>query len=488
VTIAVGFDTRYFSPEFAQCTADAATERGADVLLFDAPVSSPQLAFTVRTRGATAGVMITASHNPPHDNGYKVYLGDGGQILSEDAAAIAARMASAPSVSSAARGTVTRIGTETDAVFADTIHALALDADARRGASAARIVFTPLHGTGMRVVPRALARLGCAVTEVAAQSVPDGAFPTVASPNPEDPRAYDEGIAIAKTVRADVVIATDPDADRLGVAAREPNGEYRLLSGNQLGAILTAYRLEALRKSGELTAATARRFVVVKTVVTTELIRAIADHYGVRCVDTLTGFKYIGAKLRGYAALPEPRRLVFAGEESFGYLGDDYVRDKDANGTAVMVADAITAFARDGRTLIDAVDDLHVAHGVFVERLENLTLEGVAGAKRIQEILQELRTAPPAEIAGSRVAWVKDHSTDVVLDEDDQPLPKELMVRLGLDDGSVITVRGSGTEPKLKYYFSARGRPRDHAALAETRAALWDRTGVIWSAMRAAAE
>lgn len=504
-SLAVAYDTRHFSPEFARVTAETARDEGATVHLYASAASTPQLAFTVRETGAMAGVVLTASHNPPHDNGYKIYLGDGSQIVepaaSEIAAAIEAARGSAPAVDTVP-GTIHVIGAELDEPFLDAIRAGS--ATPRREGSGApvRIVYTPLHGTGIRIIPRALAAAGVAVHVVESQATPDGAFPTVPSPNPEDPRVFAEAIAVARVIGADAVLATDPDADRLGIGARTPDGDYALLTGNQIGALLADFRLTRLRETGVITPENAGRAAIVKTFVTTDLIAAIAEHHGVHWVETLTGFKYIGAKQRAYAALAHPesggrlplsradglargRHLVLGTEESYGYLAGDYIRDKDANGAALMLAELLLDVAARGTTVLAQLDALYLRHGYHADRLQTLPFEGASGGRDMARLLESYRLAPPARVAGSAVVEAQDFSRDTVVDADGERVPSELMLRWTLADGGRITVRGSGTEPKLKYYVALRAPAGDAAELSASKQRLDARLDAVWAELRA---
>lgn len=514
--LVIGYDSRWFSPEFARAAADTATAEGVDVLLFADAVSTPQLAFAVRWHGAGAGVMITASHNPPHDNGYKIYLPDGSQVVEPAVSAIAGhieRVREAPSRADAGRDTGRDAGRRGEVRLLDAAEdesfLRAMGEECLLGGAAWRaggnvcVVYTPLHGTGGRLVPRVLRAAGVRVHVVEEQAALDGGFPTVASPNPEVPEAFAAGLARARSTGADAVLATDPDADRLGVAARDGEGAYRLLSGNEVSALLADFRLARLFAAGTLSADNAARAVVIKTFVTTDLIRAIAESYGVRCVETLTGFKYVGAKLRDYSrrvhpaadgALPLSRAealasdagtyLVLGCEESFGYLAGDYVRDKDANGAALMLAELMAHLADAGTTMLARLDALYLRHGYYLDRLMTLPFEGQRGASDLAALLASYRREPPRSFGATPVAQVQDFDAETILDADGEPLPRELMLRYTLADGGRFTIRGSGTEPKLKFYFSLRADAPTPGALAEARARLASRLERGWAALR----
>ena len=373
--IAVAFDTRHFSKDFAALTAQVATDLGADVCLFESPRSTPELSFAVRNQGAHAGIVITASHNPPHDNGYKVYFGDGAQVVEPHAGGII-RMVNGietddfTPVPEGERGRIFPLGEEIDRLYMDRLETLILDPALVKQASDLRIVFTSIHGTGGMIVKPVLARLGFHCSTVPEQEVMDGRFPTVKSPNPENAEALAMAVALAEKEGADLVIATDPDCDRMGVAVRNRAGRMELFTGNQIGSLMAWYRVRKLLEQGVITPENAARCVIVKTFVTTDLQKSIAARHGLRCVETLTGFKYIGEKLgryenalpaaerAGYRRLPESetRRLrladssyyVCGGEESYGYSAADFVRDKDGNGAAVVFAEVAASAKAQG--------------------------------------------------------------------------------------------------------------------------------------------
>jgi phosphoglucomutase len=485
-SLAVARDTRFFGAAFADCVARVATENGCDVYRFVLPRSTPQLSFAVRHLGASAGIVLTASHNPPHDNGFKVYGSDGAQVVEPEASQIIAQVDLIPgetydAMPSAQQGKIHDLGIEVDEAYMARLETLLLDPTMVAAQSDLNIVFTNIHGTGGAIAPAMLRRLGFSCATVPAQDIEDGAFPTVKSPNPENAEALKLGIEQAEATGADLVIGTDPDADRMGVVVRNGAGEMTLLTGNQIGSLMAYYRLLAMSDQGILTKDNRKNAVIVKTFVTTELQSAIASHFGVPVVNTLTGFKYIGAKLRKYeAALPaelradyvnlsdaetRARRLahstffVFGGEESYGYLGADFLRDKDANGAVVMFAE-VCAFAKSrGITAVELLDELYVRHGVFLEGQHAETLAGADGAAAIQRLAQSYVDSPPSEIDGAAIARVRDFSTEDLFDEEGDAIPKEKMVFFDLEDGRAFAVRPSGTEPKIKYYLYYRPRP-----------------------------
>ncbi len=484
--LVIAYDTRHFSRDFADLTAKVATENGCDVDLFESPRSTPELSFAVRLTGAQAGIVITASHNPPHDCGYKVYFDEGAQIVEPQASGIIAEVNAVASetyepLHGAARGEITTLGAEIDAAYLERLKTLVLDPAMLAKADGLKIVFTPIHGTGGVLTRPALEAFKLHYATVPEQDVMDGRFPTVKSPNPENAEALSMGMTLADAQGADLVIATDPDCDRMGVAARGPDGKLALLSGNQIGSLMAYYRLKTLFDTGVLNDENKARAVLIKTFVTTDLQRAIAEHYGVRLIETLTGFKYIGQKLgqyenalpseirEGYRHRPESEtraaRLqassfyVFGGEESYGYSGADFVRDKDGNGAALMFAE-VAAYAKSrGLTLPELLDEVYAEFGFYLEKLGTLTLEGADGAAKIQRLLASYESTPPTEVAGRAVAGIKDFSKDTFHDADGTEIPKEKMLMFDLADGGRVAVRGSGTEPKIKYYLFARQEP-----------------------------
>ncbi len=483
--LVIAHDTRFFSKEFTALAAQVATENGCDACIFDGPRSTPELSFAVRHLQASAGIVITASHNPPHDNGYKVYFNDGAQVIEPHASGIIAKVNAASAGLSAApagAGELITLGSEIDQAYMDRLTTLILDPEMVQAQRALRIVFTPIHGTGGVIIKPMLKKLGFQFSVVAEQDEFDGRFPTVQSPNPENADALRLGIAQAEKEDADLVVATDPDCDRVGVAVRSTDGKMKLLTGNQIGALMAFYRAQTLFDRGILTKENAARGVIIKTFVTTDLQKAIAQHYGLRCVETLTGFKYIGAKLGKYerglgdkvtARYPtlseeETRALrlqhssfyIFGGEESYGYSGADFVRDKDGNGAAIMFCE-VAAYAKSrGLTLDALLDEVYSTFGYYLEKNGAMTFEGAEGADKIKRLLQSYVSNPPAEMLGSAVTAVKNFEHETFRDVEGDEIPKEKMLIFELADRTRIAVRGSGTEPKIKYYLFAQRDPR----------------------------
>ncbi|MES2438813.1 MAG: phospho-sugar mutase [Verrucomicrobiota bacterium] len=486
-------DTRHFSRDFAEFCAKTCADLGCDAYLFDGPRATPQLSFAVRELRADAGVVLTASHNPAHDNGFKAYFNDGAQIVDPHATAIINEVNAIISeryepVAESERGTVTILGAEMDAIYTDRLKTLLLQPALLEGAKA-KIVFTNLHGTGGHINVPMLRGLGFEVLTVPEQDIQDGRFPTVESPNPENGPALQMGIDLAEKEGAEIVIGTDPDADRMGVAVRDTAGKMVLLTGNQIGSLMAWYRLKTCFELGWLSNANRSRAVLVKTFVTTELQHAIADGFGVGVVDTLTGFKYIAGKLRKYEeAIPADKKgdyrslteaqtralrleysrfFVFGGEESYGYLGSDAIRDKDANGATLMFAE-VAAYAKSvGKTLTELMDDVYTEYGYYLEIGKSLVMEGADGAAKIQALANSYAENPPTEVGGSAVLRVRDFAKQDLFDQEGDLIPKEKMLFVDLEDGRSFAVRPSGTEPKIKYYLFGKHAPGGDLAAAK---------------------
>jgi phosphoglucomutase len=484
-SIAISYDTRFFSREFADLAAKVMTDLGCDALLFEGPRSTPELSFAVRHKNAAAGINITASHNPPGYNGYKVYFDDGAQVVAPHDKGIIDQVNAGEdtyeALPEAERGQVIKIGREIDEAYMDRLLKLIVDPELFHRTPKLKTVFTPLHGVGGVIVVPMLHHLGVECIPVPSQMVPDGLFPTVKSPNPEYPEALKLGMELAEIEKADLVQATDPDDDRMGVAARDATGKLVLLTGNQIGSLMVWYRLMRLFEKGILSGANREHAVVVKSLVTTDLQKEIALSFGVKCVETLTGFKYIGAKQRTYeeklpaeiraryrelseevtreARLKDSMFFVFGGEESYGYNTGDFVRDKDGNAAVICFAEVAAYAASEGITVVTLLDRIYSEYGFYLERGESLTFDGAEGAAKIRKLVDSYAGNPPVEIAGAKVISVLNYDTQDIHDSEGELIPKEAMITFETEGGWKVTVRPSGTEPKIKYYLYASEKP-----------------------------
>ncbi|NEW08875.1 phospho-sugar mutase [Paenibacillus sp. SYP-B3998] len=463
-SIVIAYDSRHMSPEFALEAALVFAGNGVKAYVFEALRPTPQLSFAVRYLGATAGVVITASHNPPEYNGYKVYGADGGQLVPEFAEQVIAHVQSVDTfakvkkltqVEAESQGLLQWLGEEIDNKYIEVVSAVSQNPEVIREISDDfRIVFTPLHGTGNMPVREVLKAVGFGqVRVVAEQELPDSQFSTVKSPNPEEKDAFNLAIAQAKAWNADIIIGTDPDADRMGAVVKDAAGEYFVLTGNQSGAIIVNYLLSSLKERGALPA----NGVVIKTIVTSEMGAVIANHYGVPTLNTLTGFKYIGEKMSQFEQSGD-HTFLFGYEESYGYLAGDYARDKDAVIAAMLICEAAAYYKKQGKTLYDVLQELYASFGYFLEKLESRTLKGKDGVEQIGRIMEAWRTNPPSEIQGVSVTEVEDYEQGI------QGLPRENVLKFKLADGSWFCLRPSGTEPKIKFYFAVQGSTASEAS------------------------
>lgn len=456
IKVCVSYDCRNHSREFAKITADVFSANGLHVYLFESLRPTPELSYSIRKMGAQSGVMVTASHNPKEYNGYKVYWSDGAQITSPVDKDIVAEVnaISDPSMvkftPGEGAGKIEIMGSEVDNAYLDDILSLMLSPEARAKHSDIKIVYTPLHGTGVRLVPMALDRLGFKnIYHVPEQDVNDGDFPTVQSPNPEEPSALKMAVETADREHADIVLATDPDADRMGIAVRDNDGKMVLFNGNQTGSMLTYYILTRWKELGKLDPSK----YVVKTIVTTELIRAIAEKFGVKVYNVLTGFKYIAEIVKQNEGKGE---FICGGEESYGFNVGEYVRDKDAVIACSMVAECACWAAEQGLTLYQLMQKIYKEFGYYRESLTSLVRKGKAGVEEIAAIMTDMRNNPPAELAGSPVVKVVDYNKP-----EETGLPKSNVLQFFSEEGDVVSVRPSGTEPKIKFYFGAKGPDAD---------------------------
>ena len=446
--ICISHDNRNHSREFACITADVLSANGFDVYIFESLRPTPELSYAVRLKKAIAGVMVTASHNPKEYNGYKVFWSDGGQVTSPVDKEIVAEVNAIGSPSEVmfvpgkGAGRIHEMGEDVDSLYLKDILSLTLSPDSAARHNDIKLVYTPLHGTGVKLVPRALAALGFKnVYHVPEQDVNDGDFPTVKSPNPEEPSALKMAIAVAERNGADIVLATDPDADRVGIAVRDGNGEMVLLNGNQTASILTYYILTRWKELGKLDG----RQYVVKTIVTTELLKAIASDFGVKTYDVLTGFKYIAEvvkKNEGHAT------FVCGGEESYGFNVGEFVRDKDAVISCSMIAEAAAWAADSGKTLYGLLMDIYAKYGYYREKMLSFTMKGKTGLERIASLMAGFRAEPLKSLGGVPVARVIDYT-----EPEKTGLPSSNVLQYVAEDGTVLTARPSGTEPKIKFYI-----------------------------------
>ncbi|TFG63817.1 MAG: phospho-sugar mutase [Spirochaetales bacterium] len=460
----IAFDSRHYSDIFAQTAAEVLCGNGIRVYLFSGLRPTPELSFAVRYFKADLGIVVTASHNPKTYNGYKVYWSDGGQVVPpHDTGIIAEVLSVGNDIRYLAKETALKenllnvVDREVDGPYNRMIinHALRPEV-INRHKSSFTAVYTPLHGAGRKPVEEVFRELGIRLITVPEQREPDGNFPTVAFPNPEEASALDMAITLAKKEKAGIVLGTDPDSDRLGVAVPDPvSGEWVLLSGNQTGSMLAEYMLSTLAEQNRLP----RNPVIIKTIVTTELQRKIAEAYGVRTCDVLTGFKYIAEKIREFESTGE--NYIFGGEESYGYLVGTEVRDKDAVSAAAMVAELALYCLDKKMSLLDYLGSLYKKYGCFKELLISRSFPGQEGMIRMKKFMESLRSAPPAVLGGLKVKLIKDYNSGETLEtatgrKEKIDLPKSDVLQFRLEGETVISVRPSGTEPKLKFYASAR--------------------------------
>lgn len=466
-SVVIAHDSRNYSPEFALDAALVLAGNGITTYLFTALRPTPQLSFAVRALQAASGIVITASHNPPEYNGFKAYGADGCQLIPEDAEQVIAAISQIAGFDEVkrlsreeaeAKGLLRWLGEEADQQFIDTVVAQSLNADLIKGGIGEKfsVVFTPLHGTGNMPVREVLKKVGFNnVHIVPEQEQPDGYFSTVKSPNPEEREAFTLAIKLAQQVNADIIIGTDPDADRMGAVVKNNEGEYVVLSGNQSGALMVHYVLSQLKERGQLP----ENGVVVKTIVTSELGADIARSYGAAVENTLTGFKYIGEKMTRYEQTGE-HTFLFGYEESYGYLTGTYARDKDAIVAALLISEAAAYYSSQGKTLYDVLLELYAKFGFYLEGLESRTLKGFDGVQKIGAIMDDWRQNPPLEIGGVKVEQVLDYG------KGHDGLRPENVLKYLLADGSWFCLRPSGTEPKIKVYFAVKGESKESAAAA----------------------
>ena len=467
--VAICMDCRHHSMEFARAAAEVCAANGIHVRIFESLRPTPELSFAVREYGCQAGINVTASHNPKEYNGYKVYWEDGAQLPPHHAAAIAAELEKIDIFTGVKRmdfdeavkaGLIETMGDETDRKFMANVMDMVNDYDSvAKVADTFQVVYTPFHGCGYKLVPEALTRLGIKHLHcVPEQMVIDGDFPTVESPNPENPEGFYLAVALADKVKADFIVGTDPDSDRVGIMVRNKAGKFQPVSGNQTGVLLSDYLYGAMKRSGKLPA----NPVMLKTIVTTEMARKVAEAHGVTCYDTFTGFKFMAEK-KNQLESAGAGKVVFSYEESYGYMLGDYVRDKDAVTASLLLTEMAAWYATQGMTLYDALDVLYRKYGWYGEKTYNLVMPGLDGLEKMADLMKNLRQNPPAEISGVAVARRKDYTDGSVVDcatgaVSEMELKGSNVLRYELADGTTILVRPSGTEPKIKVYILTIGK------------------------------
>ena len=459
IKVAIAHDSRNNSSFFAQVTAAVFSANGFKVYLFDELRPTPELSFAIRHLGCHSGVVVTASHNPKEYNGYKAYWNDGAQIIAPHDKNIVNEVSKIKGIQDvrfeAEESLIEKIGKEIDEAYLDCIANLSLSPEAISAQSDLKIVFSPIHGTGITLVPAILEKLGFNnIHIVEEQSTPDGNFPTVVYPNPEEQEAMSIALKKAAELDADLIMATDPDSDRVGIGVKNSSGEFQLLNGNQTGALLIYYLLEKWKANNKL----AGKEFVVKTIVTTDLISSIAAGYGVKCYETLTGFKFIAALIK---ELEGKEKFIGGGEESYGYLIGDDVRDKDAIASCAMIAE-MTAFAKnEGVTLYELLMQIYEKFGLYREHLVSITKKGKTGAEEIAQMMVDLRNSPPKSLGGSDVVKIIDYQISkehnlLTNEKKDVNFPQSNVLQFVTADGSKVSARPSGTEPKIKFYFGTR--------------------------------
>ncbi|MFD3003400.1 phospho-sugar mutase [Pontibacter toksunensis] len=471
IKVAIAHDSRNNSDKFARIVADIFSANDIKVYLFEALRPTPELSFAIRHLGCQSGVVITASHNPKEYNGYKAYWNDGAQVTAPHDKNIIAEVNKITSIDEVKfepkQENIEMIGTEVDEAYIKEVLGLSISQEAIKRQHDLKIVFTPIHGTGITLVPEILKRFGFTnVQVVEKQSEPNGNFPTVVYPNPEEKEAMTLAMKKAAELDADLVLATDPDADRVGIAVKNLEGEFVLLNGNQTGALLINYLLQAWQKAGKLTG----KEYVVKTIVTTDLIKKIADSYNVTMYETLTGFKYIAEIIRN---LEGKETYIGGGEESYGYLAGDFVRDKDAISACALIAEMAAVAKDNGQSLFEMMVEMYTRYGFYKEDLVSITKKGMRGAEEIQQMMADMRSNPPQTIAGSKVVEISDYKFGTrknmrTGEESKLDMESSNVLQYMTEDGSKISARPSGTEPKIKFYVSVNEPLPSKEAFDET--------------------
>jgi len=496
--LVIAHDVRHFSRHFTELAASVWVQLGGEAFIFDGPRPTPQLSFSVRELRAHTGVVITASHNPPHDNGFKAYFDDGGQVVPPHDTGIVAEVNAVPlgelgQFLQGQRGGYTTLGPDADEAYRRVAAKAVLDPEVFRKASL-RVVFTNIHGTGAVHSLPLLREAGCDVRPVPEQLEFDARFPTVKSPNPENAEALSRAVALAEREQCDVVVATDPDADRMGCAVRNRAGKMELLTGNQIGALLADYRLAKYQELGWIPREGSQHVAIIKTFVTTRLQDAIGAGHGVKVINTLTGFKWIAAKIRGYeeklrtamgsafdydaTEFAERAKLLqkhstfyaFGTEESYGYLPNDFVRDKDGNAACLMFAELCAWVKSRGLTVPEHLDEIYLRHGFYLEGVINIYYEGATGNAKIKRILETYRANPPKAFGGVQVVKFQDFGREKFFDADGDAIPAQDLYIVTLGNGYSFAARGSGTEPKMKFYLFANEKVSGAAELPAVKA------------------
>ena len=466
--VAICMDCRLNGMDYSKGAAEVFAANGIKVRIFESLRPTPELSFAVRHYGCQAGINVTASHNPKEYNGYKVYWEDGAQLPPQHAEAIAKELEkidiftgvkTMPYDEAVKAGLITVIGGETDEAFLEEVMKMTVDANAIPAvADSFKLVYTPFHGCGHKLVPEALKRAGVKhLLCEPKQMVIDGNFPTVKSPNPENPEGFYLAVELAKQNDVDFILGTDPDSDRVGIMVRDKDGEYKVMTGNQTGVVLLDYLLSAMQRTGKLP----KNPVALKTIVTTEMAKAVAHSYGAQCYDTFTGFKFIAEKKNALEGSGEGK-VVFSYEESYGYMFGDYVRDKDAVTASLLLTEMAAYYYAQGKTVLDAYQALCEKHGFYGEKTHNLVMPGLDGLADMAKLMKSLRENPPSEIAGVKVVQFKDYKDGSVVNCADgsrstMELSGSNVLRFELEDGTSIIVRPSGTEPKIKVYVLTKG-------------------------------
>ena len=475
IKVAIAHDSRNNSKFFAETTAAVFSANDIKVYFFKELRPTPELSFAIRELGCQSGVVVTASHNPKEYNGYKAYWDDGAQVVPPHDKNIIDEVNAIKNIDDVKftikEDLVELIGEEIDKKYLAKVKGLSLSPEAISRQKDMKIVFSPIHGTGITLVPQALKEFGFEdVSIVESQATPDGNFPTVVYPNPEEKEAMSLALEQARKVDADMIMATDPDADRVGIGAKNLHGEYQLLNGNQAAALLVYYSLLKWKENGLIDG---NQFAI-KTIVTTDLISAIGEGFDIPVYETLTGFKYIASVIK---SLEGKKKFIVGGEESYGYLSGDFVRDKDAVSSCAMLAE-VTAWAKDqGLSLFDLLIDIYKRFGYYKEALISITKKGQSGAEEIQEMMKELRANPPKEIAGSPVEKILDYKSGIGKNlktgkEEKLDFPTSNVLQFITEDGTKVSARPSGTEPKIKFYFGVMGELKDAAEFDEMTAKL----------------